>query len=99
MINFIKRLFYNKPTAPTVNKKAVFTVEYYPLSKKYFPLINNHYLQECDLTGNVTFTVFNNIIYAWSTKCNTEREAWNIVNRYKEQHYKTNVVVIQEDNS
>ena len=69
--------------------KRKFKIEFFPRTGKYFVKYRGGYLKKNDLTGLVSegdFMLKN--IMQWATSSTTEREAEDLIELYKEQHFK-----------
>lgn len=97
-----KRIFGIEPTQEVVKEKAPkadakelddFTVEFYPRTGKYYAVHRGQYMQRNHSTGIIRFPSVGGIMYA--TDCQTETEAWELVDLYIEQRHKKCVQVIK----
>ena len=72
------------------NKKSKFGIEYYPITKKYFPKYNGMYMNTFWVTGIIREESF--MVVADSFK--TEAAALEHIEKFKEQQLKENVKTI-----
>lgn len=92
-MNFFKRLMAkDKDKEPKKVKSSPFTIEYYPLTKRYYPKYKESYLYYDPLTGIFELDEF--MTYAKYSQ--TESGAEAVINEFKEQRFKENVIVIQK---
>lgn len=71
-------------------RTSKFSIEYYPITKRYYPKYDGCFLYTRPFTGIVTIN--NNITFA--DYSNTEAGAREIINKFKEQQLKENVITI-----
>lgn len=76
-------------------KKSLFSIEYYPYSKKYYAKYGNNYLKHNSSTGIVTLEPPKYFIFA--TECSSEERARIIIDLFKEQQLKENIQIIPVD--
>lgn len=94
-MNLLQRLFGKKSngTQPIV-KRSYFSVEFYPLTGRYYPKYYDCYLQkECN-TGIVK--QLKGFLFAYADYGKTEEEADKIIEMFKEQRLKENVRTIEK---
>lgn len=80
----------NKP----VVKRSYFSVEYYPLTKRYYPKYKDYYMIENYQTGIVEPKGDHLFVYA--NYSDTEAGAEKIIEKFKEQQLKENVRTIEK---
>lgn len=71
-----------------------FSIEFYPLTKRYYPKYESYYLQRRHNTGIVE--KLESYLFTYADYGKTEKEAEQIISLFKEQQLKENVVVIQK---
>lgn len=86
------------PEKPIVEKiktmvKPKFTVEHYPLTKRYYPKYGDHFLQEDRQRG--TIKKIEPFLFAFADYGWTEEDAIKLIDLYKEQCLKENVRTIE----
>lgn len=87
VVDLIKNLF--KPKSPK------FFIEYYPESKRYYPKHGKYYLRKYNSTGIIEQKQPYFFMFAgWS---DTEEGAKKMLQLYKEQWYKENVITTSVD--
>lgn len=95
-MKFLKWLFGRRE--PAMNKPVVehsdFSVEFYPLTNRYYPKYKDYYLKTCWSTGIVETR--EGYLFAYADYGTTEEEADDIIRRFKEQWLKENVRTIQK---
>jgi len=94
-MNFIKKLFniggdkiHEEKNEPT------FSIEFYPLTKRYYPKYGNYYLKTGYNTGIVE--KIEDYLFAYADYGNTEKETDMIIKKFKEQQLKENVITIKK---
>lgn len=73
-----------------------FTVEHYPLTKRYYPKYGDHFLQKDKQRG--TIEKIEPFLFAFADYGLTEEEAIKLIDLFKEQRLKENVKVIEIPN-
>lgn len=71
-------------------KQPEFTIEFYPLTNKYFPKYLDYFLYKDSTTGIVDTTTLMVITYSF----NSEDKAKELINLFKEQSLKENIKII-----
>ncbi len=68
-----------------------FTIEYYPLTKRYYPKYKNSYIYRNSSTGIMETSSF----MAYSEYAYSEKDVDEIIKLFKEQYLKENVIIIK----
>ena len=84
MFNFFKK-------KKTTKKGSDFKIEYYPLSRNYFPKYRNYYLRRNLFTCEIVFT--QQLIFGDSFI--SEEDARNFIDEFKEQEFKETMKIIE----
>jgi hypothetical protein len=93
MKNLLQRLFGIKQT-DSAKKRSDFSIEYYPLTDRYYPKYKNYYMGTEWTTGIIVLKESYRLAFAdWGK---TEEEADKIIERFKEHQWKENVVTIKK---
>ena len=83
MFDWFKKVFKSAP--------AVFTIEHYPITGRYYPTYNNYYLKTQSSTGIVK--PIESFLFAYADKFNTEEGARRLIDLFKEQQLKENIKI------
>jgi hypothetical protein len=70
-------------------KKKEFSIEYYPITGKYFAKYNNLYLHTNRNTGIVN--TIKPYLFEFADKFNCEEDAFSLIDLFKEQRLKENI--------
>ena len=89
-MNLIKKLFNKYSSIRNTNKR--FSIEYYPLTNRYYPKYDNYYLKTNWQTGIVETK--EDYLFVYAGYGNTEEEAKKLIELFKEQQLKENVKTI-----
>ena len=92
-MNILKMLFGSRDTES--NKPVVrsyFSVEFYPLTNRYYPKYKNYYLKKQWTTGIIE--KLEAFLFTYADYGATEEEANKIIELFKEQQLKENVITI-----
>lgn len=93
MLDWIKNIFKKLQEEPINNSPYKgFSVEYYPLTGRYYPMYKGKYLWKTYSTGIYKLEFdkhWNSIQYSSS-----EEGAWEVIDRFREQSLKENVKVL-----
>lgn len=95
-MNLIKKLFTKLTSAlsqPAV-MRSHFSVEFYPLTDRYYPKYKSFYLKTNYMTGIVE--AMEPYLFMYAEYGKTEAEAEKIIERFKEHYLKENVVRIEK---
>lgn len=76
------------PTKP----KGLFSIEYYPLTNRFYPKYGKNYLVFDDRTGIINQV--DPFLWARANSFNTEQKADEFIKLFKEQQLKENVITI-----
>lgn len=92
-MNWIKR-FFSKKVSQGCERIAIsdFSIEYYPITDRYYPKYKSFYLKTGYNTGIVE--VKEPYLFAYAEYGSDEIEAMKIIERFKEQRLKENVKTI-----
>ena len=93
MCTFLKRLFGCDKEKSSEEKSTNFSIEYYPLSERYYPKYKDSYLRTRAGTGIVIET--SNDLFSLAEWFYTEQQAEHYIALFKEQAMKENVVTIK----
>lgn len=74
-------------------EESKFSIEYYPLSKKYYPKYGNWYMGVNPFTGIIELKDY----IGYGDYSDTEEGAQKTINKFKEQRFKNGVNVINVD--
>lgn len=93
-MNWIKKLFGFKAEEgrATPSPNRYFSIEYYPLTKRYYPKYKNDYLGVRANTGIIE--LMEDYLFSFADYGKTEDEAKKLIELFKEQRLKDNVKVI-----
>lgn len=91
-MNWIKRLL---GIGRDKSKESLFSIEYYPITKRYYPKYRDYYLQVNTSTGIVE--KMEPYLFTWADHGETEKEAYKLITMFKEQRLKENVITIPKD--
>lgn len=95
-MKLLKWLFGSRK--PALNKPVVsgsyFSVEYYPLTKRYYPKYKDYYMIENYQTGIVEPKA--DYLFVYANYSDTEEGAEKIIEKFKEQQLKENVRTIEK---
>lgn len=92
-MGLIKFLFGNKKDKKDENANhSCFSVEFYPITKRYYPKYKRYYMATRYSTGIVELK--EPFLFSYADYGNTEEEADEIIKKFKEQQLKENVVTI-----
>ena len=69
-----------------------FTIEYYPIKNRYYPKVGNYYMIENTYNKCIDSIDYN--YFEYSIWCETKEKALEVINKYKEDKKKKEVVVI-----
>lgn len=72
-----------------LKRKPKFSIEYYPITKRYYPKYDGWFLYTHPFMGIVTIKLIDFADYG-----DTEAGAREIINKFKEQQLKENVITI-----
>lgn len=87
LIDFFKSVF--KKTY-----KSNFSIEYYPISRKYFPKYKNYYLQSNYQSGIIK--TLDSYCFAYADYFYTEQGASDFIELFKEHQFKKNITIIKK---
>ncbi len=88
-----KRELFRLKTGKRVSK---FSIEYYPLTSRYYPKYGKYYLQKDFRTGIVDLNEA--FLFSYADYGRTEQEADEIIELFKEQQLKENVKTLPVKN-
>jgi hypothetical protein len=94
-MNWIKRLFRKKSGTKQCDIHSVssrFSIEYYPITDRYYPKYKSYYLQTRHSTGIVE--KIEDYLFSFAEYGKNEDEAKKLIERFKEQWLKENVKTI-----
>ena len=91
MINWLTKFFGGSQPTPQTSH---FSIEYYPLTKRYYPKYKDYYLKGDYQTGIIQ--IKEAFLFTWADYAETERGAEQIIEKFKEQQLKENVVTIKK---
>ena len=94
-MNWIKRLFSKKETTKQCDIHSVsscFSIEYYPITDRYYPKYKNYYLKTNYSTGIVEKKEA--FLFSYAGYGRNEDEAKKLIEKFKEQWLKENVETI-----
>lgn len=77
-----------------VVKRSCFSVEFYPLTNRYYPKYKNYYMGTRWATGIVELK--EDYLFSFADYGNTEAEADKLIAKFKEQQLKENVRTIEK---
>lgn len=83
--NIFKNLF---------KKKSYFTVEFYPITKRYYPKYKEYYMRRNNYTGIIEPK--GEHMFVWADYSETLEGAESLIEEFKEQQLKENVTVIEK---
>ena len=95
IIFVIKCIFLVERKTVSVNESD-FSIEYYPLTGRYYPKYKDYYLKKDSCTGIVQ--AVGDYLFAWADYGETEHQAKYIIDEFKEHRFKTNVKKINYEN-
>lgn len=95
-MSWIKKLFGISETTETKHevKTSHFSIEFYPLTKRYYPKYRGDYLKKRYITGIVE--TLEPYLFSYADYGDTEEQADRIITEFKEQCLKENVVTIKK---
>jgi len=95
-MNLLQRLFGSRNPAlnKPVVKRSYFSLEFYPLTNRYYPKYKNYYMRTRWSTGIVELK--EDYLFSFAEYGNTEAEADKIIEKFKEQQLKENVRTIEK---
>jgi len=93
MKNWIKKLFGKKNNTNTYSD---FSIEYYPITDRYYPKYKNYYLKTFSCTGVVEKK--EDFLFAYAEYFKSKDEAKKLIEKFKEQYLKKNVETITVNN-
>lgn len=94
-MNLLQRIFgkKRKDTQPIV-KRSCFSVEFYPLTKRYYPKYKNYYMMRNWQTGIIEPR--ESFLFVYADYSSTEEGAEKLIAEFKEQQLKENVRTIEK---
>lgn len=72
----------------------LFSIEFYPLTERYYPKYKNYYLKKNFYTGIVELK--DDYLFAYADYSISENGAWKIILKFKEHYLKENVITIRK---
>lgn len=94
-MNCIKRLFGKKEESKQSDANSVgkyFSIEYYPITNRYYPKYKGYYLGTNPLTGIIEKK--EEYLFAFAEYGRNEQQAKKLIEKFKEQWLKVNVKTI-----
>lgn len=89
-MNILKWLFpKDKPLS-----QSDFSIEFYPITNRYYPKYKKKYLRKSYSTGIVES--IDEFLFPYADHGKSEEEAYRIINLFKEQQLKENVITIKK---
>lgn len=94
-MNIFKRLFRKTENKDQIKpeKQSDFSIEYYPLTGRYYPKYKDYYLKTHSFTGIVEKK--EDYLFVFADYGDTEQQADKIIEKFKEQYLKENVQTIK----
>lgn len=87
-------MWFKKRKKELKEKENVFSIEYYPLTERYYPKYKSYYLYLSTVTGIIEKK--EPFLFAFASYGKTQEEAEKFIVLFKEQRLKEGVVVIKE---
>lgn len=92
MINFLRKILERIKSKPGT-EDSCFSIEFYPLTNRYYPKYKDYYLKKVGNTGIIE--PIEEYLFTFAKWGRTEKEADKIIEMFKEQRLKKNVVTIK----